>query len=99
VHKAYCLSNLVLRNREAPLPLLLEMQEAGMAVPNPLALPFMLIKVGSAPASAALYTSLFALLLPQMPLSLLPQPCLLLPPQCSGVRAPAALSHVCVLPW
>lgn len=26
IHKAYCLSNLVLRNREAPLPLLLEMR-------------------------------------------------------------------------
>ena len=53
VHKAYCLSNLVLRNREAPLPLLLEMQGAGMAVPNPLALPFMLIKVCSAAAACA----------------------------------------------
>jgi hypothetical protein len=41
--KAFCLSNLVLRNRDAPLCVLIAAQELGMMAPNPLALPFMLI--------------------------------------------------------
>lgn len=41
--KAFCLSNLVLRNRDAPLGALIAAQEAGMMAPNPLSLPFMLI--------------------------------------------------------
>ncbi|KAG7671736.1 putative Transcription factor-like protein DPB [Nannochloris sp. 'desiccata'] len=41
--KAFCLSNLVLRNRDAPLCALVEAQELGMMAPNPLALPFMLV--------------------------------------------------------
>ena len=41
--KAFCLSNLVLRNRDAPLCALLAAQQAGMPAPNPLALPFMLV--------------------------------------------------------
>lgn len=41
--KAFCLSNLVLRNRDAPLCTLLAAQQAGMPAPNPLALPFMLV--------------------------------------------------------
>ena len=44
VQKTYCLSNLVLRNRAAPLPLLARMQEEGQATPNPLRLPFMLVQ-------------------------------------------------------
>jgi hypothetical protein len=41
--KAFCLGNLALRNRDAPLPALLAAQEAGLPAPNPLALPFMLV--------------------------------------------------------
>jgi E2F/DP family winged-helix DNA-binding domain/Transcription factor DP len=41
--KAFCLSNLVLRNRDAPLSALVAAQEFGMMAPNPLALPFMLV--------------------------------------------------------
>jgi hypothetical protein len=47
--KAFCLSNLVLRNRDAPLCALITAQELGMMAPNPLALPFMLVH---APESA-----------------------------------------------
>ena len=41
--KAFCLSNLVLRNRDAPLCALIAAQHLGMMAPNPLALPFMLV--------------------------------------------------------
>jgi hypothetical protein len=47
--KALCLANLALRNREAPLPVLLAAQEQGLSAPNPLSLPFMLVH---APADA-----------------------------------------------
>lgn len=42
--KAFCLSQLVLRNRDAPLPALVAAQEGGMQAPNPLALPFILVQ-------------------------------------------------------
>ncbi|KAL4437144.1 hypothetical protein ABPG75_004283 [Micractinium tetrahymenae] len=48
VHKSYCLCNLALRNSDAPLPALLQMQELGLPVPNPLKLPFMLVQAGQA---------------------------------------------------
>jgi len=41
--KAFCLSNLVLRNRDAPYSALVAAQQLGMMAPNPLALPFMLV--------------------------------------------------------
>ena len=41
--KAYCLSNLILRNKDAPLPVLLAAQQQGLAAPTPLPLPFMMI--------------------------------------------------------
>ena len=48
MHKARCLSNLVLRNREVPEPMIAELAERGCAAPNPLKLPFMLIRVRAA---------------------------------------------------
>lgn len=47
--KALCLSNLIIRNKDAPMPVLLRAQEKGLDAPNPLALPFMLVH---APANA-----------------------------------------------
>lgn len=47
IHKAYSLCNLVLRNREAPEPLVQELLAAGSAAPHPLSLPFMLIKASA----------------------------------------------------
>jgi transcription factor Dp-1 len=41
--KGFCVGNLVLRNCDAPLPLLAAAHEAGLGAPNPLALPFMLV--------------------------------------------------------
>ena len=41
--KAFCLSNLVLRNRDAPMCALHAAQDAGLPAPNPLPLPFMLV--------------------------------------------------------
>lgn len=48
MHKAYCLSNLVLRNREAPEPLLKELANMGLPVQTALKLPFMLVQVSAA---------------------------------------------------
>lgn len=45
--KALCLSNLVIRNRDAPMPVLLAAQEQNLPSPNPLALPFMLVHAPS----------------------------------------------------
>ncbi|KAI7840071.1 hypothetical protein COHA_006201 [Chlorella ohadii] len=44
IQKCYCLSNLVSRNHAVPLPVLLRMQESGQRVPNPLKLPFILVR-------------------------------------------------------
>lgn len=44
MHKAYCLCNLVLRNRDALIPAVRELADQGL-VPSPLALPFMLVRV------------------------------------------------------
>ncbi|PSC75281.1 transcription factor DPB [Micractinium conductrix] len=44
LHKANCLCNLVLRNHDAPAPAIEAMQDAGLPVPNPLMLPFMLVR-------------------------------------------------------
>lgn len=41
--KLFCLSNLILRNKDAPLPLLLVAQERGIQAPNPFTVPFMMI--------------------------------------------------------
>lgn len=45
--KLFCLSNLILRNQDAPLPLLLVAQEKGIQTPNPFTVPFMMIKAPS----------------------------------------------------
>jgi transcription factor Dp-1 len=41
--KLFCLSNLILRNKDAPLPLLLVAQDKGIQTPNPFTVPFMMI--------------------------------------------------------
>ena len=41
--KLFCLSNLILRNKDAPLPLLLVAQDSGIQAPNPFTVPFMMI--------------------------------------------------------
>lgn len=51
VAKAYCLSNLVLRNRDAPLPVLEAAKNVGLPAPTPLGLPFM---IAHAPADASI---------------------------------------------
>lgn len=42
--KSFCLSNLILRNRDAPLPALLSAQKSGLPSPTPLMVPFMMIQ-------------------------------------------------------
>lgn len=49
--KTFCLSNLVLRNHDAPLSVMRAAQEMGLGAPTPLTLPFMLVH---APADAAI---------------------------------------------
>lgn len=49
--KAFCMSNLVLRNDGAPYQLFAEATAQGVPTPNPLALPFMLLH---APANASI---------------------------------------------
>ena len=44
--KAFCLSNLALRNRELPLPALHRLRGAGATAANPLPPPFLLVKAG-----------------------------------------------------
>lgn len=41
--KLFCLSNLILRNKDAPLPLLVVAQDRGIQAPNPFTVPFMMI--------------------------------------------------------
>lgn len=45
--KCFCLSNLVLRNSDAPMPVLLEAHKKGILAPNPLPLPFLMIQAPS----------------------------------------------------
>jgi hypothetical protein len=49
--KAYCISNLVLRNRDAPLPVLEAAKNVGLPAPTPLRLPFM---IAHAPSNASI---------------------------------------------
>ena len=45
--KCFCLSNLVLRNSDAPLPVLLAAHKNGVMAPNPLPLPFLMVQAPS----------------------------------------------------